>query len=61
MNLDIYELIPSNNKSFPKDQRITLKVHSEEVITKYIYENFSFKEEGIDPKNSNLIYCKKPE
>ena len=61
MNLEIYELIPSNNKSFPKDKRITLKVHPENVIAKYIYENFGFKEEGIDPKNSNLIYYKKPE
>ena len=61
MNLEIYELIPSNNKSFPKDKRskkITLKVHPENVIAKYIYENFGFKEEGIDPKNSNPIYYK---
>jgi len=39
-------------------KKIMLKVHPENVVAKNIYESFGFKEEGIDQKNSNLIYQK---
>ncbi len=39
-------------------KKIMLKVHPENIFAKNIYETFSFKQEGIDPKNSNLIYYK---
>jgi RimJ/RimL family protein N-acetyltransferase len=37
---------------------IMLKVHPENIIAKNIYENFGFKQEGFDERNSNLIYYK---
>jgi RimJ/RimL family protein N-acetyltransferase len=37
-------------------KKIMLKVHPEHTIAKNIYENFGFKQQGIDEKNSNLIY-----
>ncbi len=64
MNLEMFEFISRNNKSFPKDKRskkIMLKVHPESIIVKYIYENLCFKEEGIDLNNSSLIYYKNQE
>jgi len=39
-------------------KKIILKVHPENKIAKMIYENFGFINEGIDPKNNNLIYYK---
>lgn len=39
-------------------KKIMLKVHPDNKIAKNIYENFGFKPEGIDEKNSNLIYFK---
>ena len=39
-------------------KKIMLKVHSENIIAKNIYESFGFKQEGFDEKNSNLIYYK---
>ena len=39
-------------------KKIMLKVHPENTIAKNIYENFGFKQAGIDDKNSNLIYYK---
>jgi RimJ/RimL family protein N-acetyltransferase len=40
-------------------KKLLLKVHPENKIAKMIYENFGFKREGIDEKNSNLIYYKR--
>jgi len=39
-------------------KKIMLKVHPEHTIAKNIYENFGFKQQGFDEKNSNLIYYK---
>ena len=39
-------------------KKIMLKVHPEHTIVKNIYENFGFKQQGFDEKNSNLIYYK---
>ena len=39
-------------------KKILLKVHPENTIAKNIYENFGFKQQGFDEKNSNLIYYK---
>ena len=39
-------------------KKIMLKVHPENTIAKNIYENFGFKQQGFDEKNSNLIYYK---
>lgn len=39
-------------------KKIMLKVHTENIVAKNIYESFGFKQEGIDQKNSNLIYYK---
>jgi len=41
-----------------KIKKIMLKVHPENTIAKNIYEKFGFIEEGVDQKNSNLIYYK---
>jgi RimJ/RimL family protein N-acetyltransferase len=40
-------------------KELMLKVHPDNLIAKKIYENFGFKQSGIDPQNSNLIYYKK--
>jgi RimJ/RimL family protein N-acetyltransferase len=39
-------------------RRLMLKVHPENINAKNLYINYGFKEEGIDPKNSNLIMFK---
>ena len=39
-------------------KKVMLKVHPENIVAKNIYEKFGFKQEGIDQKNSNLIYYK---
>ena len=39
-------------------KKIMLKVHPENTIAKNIYENFGFKQQRFDEKNSNLIYYK---
>ncbi len=42
-----------------KIKKLMLKVHPENIIAKNIYEDFGFKQTGIDPKNNHLIYHKK--
>ena len=39
-------------------KKIMLKVHPDNTIAKNIYEKFGFIENGVDEKNSNLIYYK---
>lgn len=39
-------------------KRLMLKVHPDNVNAKNLYIKYGFKEEGIDPKNSNLIMFK---
>ncbi len=39
-------------------KKIMLKVHPENTIARNIYESFGFINEGVDKKNSNLIYYK---
>ena len=39
-------------------KRLMLKVHPDNVNAKSLYIKYGFKEEGIDPKNSNLIMFK---
>jgi len=38
--------------------QLMLKVHPDNIVAKKIYEDFGFKETGVDPKNNNLIYHK---
>lgn len=40
-------------------KKVMLKVHPENIVAKNIYEKFGFKQEGIDQKNSNLIFYKR--
>ena len=39
-------------------KKIMLKVHPNNSIAINIYENFGFKQKGIDTKNNNLIFYK---
>jgi RimJ/RimL family protein N-acetyltransferase len=40
-------------------KQLMLKVHPENLVAKKIYEDFGFKQTGVDKKNDNLIYHKK--
>ncbi len=63
MNSGICELIPSNNKFFPKDKRsknIMTKAQPYNVAIKSLYESPGFLETGFDDKNSNYIYHTSP-
>lgn len=39
-------------------KNLMLKVHPDNLVAKKIYEDFGFKQTGIDSKNNNLIYHK---
>ncbi len=39
-------------------KRIMLKVHPENKTAKTLYEKYGFQQEGMDPKNSNMIMFK---